>query len=191
MLPSFKSELTRCRVIVKQEPDGDRRTSDLETLDRWLSRHEDAEKHWETIQRTAKGPLAAHELIETVLERAYLSKRSIEVSAEAPRLEKRAVALARADFDEGRYSSAIVRQEKARHSETLSKRVLGHKPKFGARRNFMTFFSRTFVSTLGAPLDIVVAFLTEIALDEEVDATDVSDARKVDIRRQKKPGNVP
>jgi hypothetical protein len=55
----------------------------------------------------------------------------------------------------------------------------------------MNFFSQTFVSTLGKPLDIVVAFLTQIALNENVDATDVRDARRIDIRKQKKPANVP
>lgn len=126
-----------------------------------------------------------------MLKRAYLSNRAIEVNSKGPSIEKKAIAQAQRDFDEGRYSLAIVRQEQARKNKELRKRVLGHKPKFGARRDFMNFFSQTFVSTVGKPLDIVVAFLTEIALDEEVDATDVRDARKIDIRRQKKRVNVP
>jgi hypothetical protein len=182
---SFKSELTRCQEVVTKDRDERRRRAGLETLKRWLKRHDDAEKHWATIERAAGPPLSAHEFIKQVLERAYLSNRAIEVSTESPRLEKRAIALAQSDFEKRDYSSAIARQELARKNSELRKRVLGHKPKFGARRDFMNFFSQTFFSTFGKRLDIVVAFLTEIALNEKIDATDVRDARRIDIRKQK------
>jgi hypothetical protein len=184
--PTFKSELVRCRDMVAREPFAPRRSIELKTLERWLDRHDDAQKHWATIEQAASATLSAYEFIEQVLERAYLANRAVEINAESPRVEKQAISLAQGDFADGRYSMAIVRQELAGKNRALRKRALGHKPKFGARRDFMNFFSQTFLSTCGKHLDIVVAFLAQVALDDaKVDATDVRDARRIDIRKQK------
>jgi hypothetical protein len=106
---SFKSELIRCRETVVHDPDERRRKVDLQTLKRWLDRHDDAEKHWAAMEQVAGEALSAHELIEQVLDRAYLANRAIEVIAESPRMEKHAIALAQGDFTQGRYSLAIAR----------------------------------------------------------------------------------
>jgi len=189
----FRAELVALRQEKERQADADpaERALVLKLLDRWIDRR-DSETIWitiiEALRASKVAPVPPREFIAGVLQ-----SRLAVARASAVEKQSRAVAadvLRRADLDwkGDRIKEAVEKKTQVRRFQEQEKALLGRKRKGALQKRFMVLWRKNFIEHCGAPLDGVVAALTEIAFGGNVTIDMVRGAMRParrDIRRQK------